>query len=53
MPKSTVTTPIPPPVRPKYWPNPQQTLPQPAPNQPKVNSTPQVMKIPPGGGGNP
>ena len=53
MAKSTVTTPTPPPVQPKLWPNPQMTLPRPPPNQPFVNGTPQVMKLPAGGGGNP
>ena len=53
MPKSTVTTPVPPLTRPRAWPNPQMTLPRPPPNQPSVNGSQPVFPQIPGGGGNP
>lgn len=53
MAKSTVSIPIPPLTRPRNWPNPQMTLPQPAPNQPSANKNSNIINVPRGGGGNP
>jgi len=48
--KSTNTTPLPPKTKPKFWPEPQRTLPQPPPYQPSTNKPP-VPPLPTGGGG--
>ena len=53
MAKNSVTTPIPPRSSPRFWPDPQRTLPQPPPNQPSVNKSLPILPRPPGGGGNP
>ncbi len=51
MAKSTVSVPIPPLTRPRLWPNPQMTQPQPPPNQPSTNKNSVVINVPRGGGG--
>lgn len=46
-------TPMVPRPYPRYWPNPQTTLPKAAPNQPTAYKNPPPSKPGIGGGGNP
>ena len=53
MPKSTVSTPIPPLSRPRAWPKPDTIISRGPPYSPPTNQPTVPLKTPRGGGGNP